>query len=167
VEGFEHYYVINVVRTGATAYIPVGKMDELGVRLVMSQDKMVQVFTTLRDAPRILETDYKRRQAKILEKLLTCRPVLVAEVIRDLSWRKKEKRLTQKDENLLARGMDLLVSEMALATDTGEFEAQETIDAVLEAGMTDTVDERESLLVNAAAPFTQDARLQQLLDQVR
>ena len=93
VEGFEHYFVIAVMRTGATAYVPKEKMDELGVRLVMSRDKLVQVLSTLRDIPRTLEKDYKERQANLLEKLGTARPIAVAEVIRDLSWRKKKKHL--------------------------------------------------------------------------
>ena len=51
VEGFEHYFVIKIMSTGATAYVPVRKMEELGVRLVMSRSKLVQVLKTLRDVP--------------------------------------------------------------------------------------------------------------------
>jgi CarD family transcriptional regulator len=140
VQGFEHYYVINILDTGATAYIPAGKMEDLGVRPVMSRNKLTQVFETLGSLPRVLSKDYKRRQARIQDKLGTGRPVPIAEAVRDLAWRKKKKRLTQKDEALLSRGMDLLAGEMALATDTEIFDARETIDIALKAAMAEDND---------------------------
>lgn len=135
VEGFAHYFVINVLTSGATAYVPVGKMQELGVRPVMSRTKLAQVLRTLRGMPRVLSKDYKQRQARIQEMLGTGRPVPVAEVVRDLAWRRKHKNLTQKDEALLARGMDLLASEMAAATDTQILDAREAIDVTLRGAM--------------------------------
>lgn len=139
VEGFEHYFVIQILNTGATAYVPIGKMEELGVRRVMSRNKLTQVLKTLRDVPRVLSKDYKLRQQRIQEQLGSGRPIPVAEAVRDLSWRKERNRLTQKDEALLSRGQELLATEIALATDTQLLDAQAmiqtTIDGALEAGM--------------------------------
>jgi CarD family transcriptional regulator len=132
VDGYNHYCVIRVHRTGATAYVPKDKMTELGVRLVMSQSKLGQVYETLRAVPRKLSNDYKKRQAGVQEKLGTSLPVPIAEAVRDLTWRSKRKRLTQKDETLLNKGRELLAIEIALVTDTQVLDAQETIDAELE-----------------------------------
>jgi CarD family transcriptional regulator len=167
VQGFEHYFVIEVVRTRATAYVPIKKMEELGVRSVMSRDKMVEVLETLRTEPRVLAKDYKRRQAKIEEKLETRRPIPIAEAIRDLSWHEKENRLTKRDGDLLAKGVELLATEMALMAEGEIADAQQTIDAVLKAVMTNTADEPESLTTDVATPVTQNALLQKLLDRVR
>ncbi len=131
VEGFEQYFVIEVIRTGATAYIPKRKMAELGVRQVMTRKKIAQALSILRSMPAVLANDYKQRQAGIQEKLQTCRPSYVAEAIRDLAWHGKRKHLTQKDEDLLNRGRELLAGEMALATDTEITDAQEAIDTML------------------------------------
>ena len=81
VQGFEHYFVIKVIRTDATAYVPKRKMQELGVRSVMSRDRMDQVLDTLRGEPNELPWDYKPRQAGIEEKLVTRRPAKIAEAI--------------------------------------------------------------------------------------
>lgn len=140
VEGFEHYFVIKIMGTGATAYVPVRKMEELGVRLVMSRSKLAQVLKTLRDVPRVLSKDYKRRQERIREKLGTGMAIPVAEAVRDLSWRKERKRLTQKDEDLLNRGRERLATEIALATDTQVFDAEERIDDVLRVAIMDGFD---------------------------
>jgi CarD family transcriptional regulator len=167
VEGFEHYYVINVVGTGATAYVPVRKMDELGVRRVMSRDKLAQVFNTLRGTPSELSTDYKQRQMLVQEQLLTRRPIQVAEAVRDLTWHRIRKRLTQKDETLLNQGRELLASEMALATDTQIIDAEQTIETVLTVATTSERDGQAGLQETGANLVpTSDALVQKLLSGV-
>jgi RNA polymerase-interacting CarD/CdnL/TRCF family regulator len=113
----------------------MGKMDELGVRPVMSRTKLTQVFRTLHDQPRELDGDYKLRQAWVMEQLETRRPIAVAEAVRDLTWHRHRKRLTQKDESLLSHGRELLANEMALATDTEVVDVQQTIETVLTAAL--------------------------------
>jgi CarD family transcriptional regulator len=167
VDGFEHYFVIDVVRTGATAYVPMRKMDELGVRRVMSRTKLALVLSILRSTPCALSSDYKQRQAVIQEKLRTCRPAPVAEVVRDLTWHKKRKHLTQKDEALLNRGRELLVSEMALATDTQIPDAQETIDTVLRVALASGHDDSEGPREDVtAATVASEPFLQKLFKRV-
>jgi len=56
----------------------------------------------------------------------------VAEAVRDLTWRRRNKRLTQKDEDLLTRGREFLAAEIALATDTQVIDAQATIEDALQ-----------------------------------
>jgi hypothetical protein len=56
----------------------------------------------------------------------------VAEAVRDLAWRRESKRLTQKDEALLGRGLEFLAAEMAVATDTQVVDARERIDTALQ-----------------------------------
>ena len=131
VKGFEHYYVINVVGTGATAYIPMRKMDELGVRPVMSQVKLGRVLTKLREVPQRLSKDFKVRQARIQEKLATARPIKVAEAVRDLTGRRRRRYLTKVDERLLKRGRELLAAEMAAVNGIDVLYAHQTIDAAL------------------------------------
>ncbi len=165
VKGFEHYYVIKILRTGATAYVPVRSMGDLGVRRVMSGTKMRQVLDTLRQMPRVLSSDYKQRQQRVEEKLATGLPILVAETVRDLMWHRERKRLTQKDEVLLNRGQELLASEIALAADAQIHEAQETINSLLRASMTDQADaaegKRASGTARAPTPETLARRLMQ------
>jgi CarD family transcriptional regulator len=133
VDGYRHYFVIKVLGSGATAYVPMGTMGELGVRPVMSSDKLDQVLGTLGSVPSDLSSDYKLRQAGVHEKLETRRPVNVAEAVRDLTWHRKRKHLTQRDEALLNHGKELLATEIALVTDREIPNAYELIDAALSA----------------------------------
>lgn len=165
VQGFEHYFVIKILRTGATAYVPVRSMGDLGVRRVMSRTKLRQVLDTLRQVPRVLSSDYKRRQQRVEEKLATGLPIQVAETVRDLMWHRERKRLTQRDEALLNRGKELLATEMALLADAQIHEAQETINTMLRASMSDEADaangKRHSGADRAPSPETLARRLMQ------
>jgi CarD family transcriptional regulator len=127
----KHYYVIKVLDTKTTVYVPISRMEELGVRPVMSPGKLSQVLGTLEGVPDTLSNDYKKRQAGVQEKLETGLAVLVAEVVRDLTWHGRRRHLTQGDEALLRRGRERLVDEMACATDAGAIETHALIDGTL------------------------------------
>jgi len=131
VKGFEHYYVIKMLAARSTAYVPIGQMDQLGVRLVMTWAKLVQVMGILRSVPSALSNDHSERQAEVQVQLGSRLPIPVAQVVRDLSWRRKCKRLTQKDQAFLKHGRELLANEMALATDGDVMKAHEMIDGTL------------------------------------
>jgi CarD family transcriptional regulator len=111
VEGFERYYVIKFPEKGLTVHVPVRKVEALRVRPVMSRAKLARVMDALRDSGR---------------------PVRIAEAVRDLTWLKQHGRLTRADTDLLARGRELLSSEIALATGTDTLDAKQTINIALE-----------------------------------
>lgn len=131
VEGFERYYVIEIPDQALIVHIPVRKMDELGVRPVMSSDKLACVLDTLRATPSPLSEDHKQRQAGIREKLETGGPIRIAETLRDLTWRERRERLTQTDNDLLSKGREFLAAEIALVNDTEIADAKRAIDSAL------------------------------------
>jgi len=151
VVGFKHYCVIKILGTGATAYIPMRKMDELGVRPIMSRAKIARVLDALGDEPCLLPQDYKVRQEQIQEKIKTCLPMQIAEAVRDLTWHKQNAKLTKVDEDLLNQGRGLLAGEIALATDSELFDAQDAIDAMLKMAIADEANEFERTRATSVA----------------
>lgn len=131
VKGFENYYVIEIPSRELTVNVPMRKMDELGVRLVMSQTKLAFVLDTLRSAPYQLPKNFKTRQEQIQQKLRTGLPVQVAEAVRDLTWHQQVAHSTKKDSDLLARARQFLAGEMALLAGDEVDNAEKTIDAAL------------------------------------
>ncbi len=131
VEGFERYCVIEIFDKGLTVRVPVRKMEELGVRPVMSPAKLAQVLDALRDRPHLLSDDYKKRQDWVRERLKTGRPLCIAEIVRDLTWHERRARLTRIDSDLLALGREVLSAEIAWVTDTEVADAKQAIDDAL------------------------------------
>lgn len=135
VAGFKHYYIIDIPAWESTVYVPVRKADELGLRAVLSRDKMTGVLDLLAGRPRPLPGDHRERQEQIEGRMAQGRPLEVAEAVRDLAWHKAAARLNQKDEQLMARGRKLLASEIAVVLDIEVDEAYEVMDEALEAAV--------------------------------
>ena len=98
----------------------------------------------LHSAPRHLSTNFKARQARIKQKLESNRPVKIAEVIRDLAWRKQQAHLSPADARLLSHGQEMLATEIALVADTGLSEARQMITTALANAVDGEGDEEES-----------------------
>ncbi len=134
-DGLKRYYVIEILSKGLTLRMPVGKADEVGVRLAMSQARFPQVLSMLRRKPHLLPEDYRERQEQIVTQLKTGRVMQLARVVRDLSWHRHLAHLTKTDTDLLKQGLDLLAAEMALASGDTVSDASKLIEAAMTAAM--------------------------------
>ena len=115
-----------------TIEVPAENCDLVGVRDVIDQDGLEQVFEVLR-APFTEEpTNWSRRYKANLEKLASGDVIKVSEVVRDL-WRRDQevKSLSAGEKRMLAKARQILVSELALAEKTDEGKASELLDEVL------------------------------------
>jgi CarD family transcriptional regulator len=108
-------------------------MEDLGLRPVMSPETLGQMLGLLASEPHTLADDYKIRQARIQEKLKTGLPISLAEVVRDLAWRKHADRLTKAEAAMLAEAQEQLATEMALVNGVEIAEAKAEITALLDA----------------------------------
>lgn len=135
VAGFGHYYVIDIPSRGSTVYVPMSSADALGMRPAMSRGKIAQVLHALAGKPGLLPKGHSERQEELEERLRTDQPLLIAEVVRDLSWHEMAAPLNTRDKELLARGRSLLVGEIALVTETSVRAVEELVGEKLAAGM--------------------------------
>ena len=117
VEGFEHFYMIEIPEKNMTIHIPMRKMEKVGIRPTMSSTDFPQVLDALRSEPNQLSDDYKTRQKEIRDRISGGLPVDIAEVVRDLTWRQKQNGLTKADSDLLGKGLTLLTDEIAEVQD--------------------------------------------------
>ena len=115
-----------------TIEVPAENCDLVGVRDVIDQEGLEQVFEVLR-APFTEEpTNWSRRYKANLEKLASGDVIKVSEVVRDLWRRDQEVRsLSAGEKRMLAKARQILVSELALAEKTDEEQASKVLDEVL------------------------------------
>ena len=76
-------------------------------------------------------TNWSRRYKANLEKLASGDVIKVAEVVRDLWRREKDRGLSAGEKRMLAKARQILVSELALAEKTDEDKAEVILDEVL------------------------------------
>lgn len=110
------YYVLRFANQELTVRVPMRRVSAVGLRQIMSKEKVKQVLATLRAAPKQLPQDYKKRRKALESLVFSGYPVKIAQAVRELTWRRRDKKhLGIEDQRLLEHGRDLLVHEMALA----------------------------------------------------
>ena len=125
------YLVLKVAQGDLTVRVPADNVDLVGVRDVVGQEGLERVFDVLR-APYTEEpTNWSRRYKANLEKLASGDVIKVAEVVRDLWRRDKDRGLSAGEKRMLAKARQILVSELALAEHTNEDKAETILDEVL------------------------------------
>ncbi len=123
--------VLRVQQGDLTVRVPAENVDLVGVRDVVSSEGLDKVFEVLRQ-PYVEEpTNWSRRYKANLEKLASGDVVKVAEVIRDLWRRERDRGLSAGEKRMLSKARSVLVSELALAENTNEDKAEALLDEVL------------------------------------
>ena len=132
IKGEEKIYLkLKVAQGDLTIEVPAENCEDIGVRDVVGQDGLDKVFAVLR-APHTEEpTNWSRRYKANLEKLASGDVIKVAEVVRDLWRRDKDRGLSAGEKRMLAKARQILVSELALAEHTNEDKAEALLDEVL------------------------------------
>jgi CarD family transcriptional regulator len=116
------YLVLKVAQGDLTVRVPADNAEIVGVR---------DVVGVLR-APHTEEpTNWSRRYKANLEKLASGDVNKVAEVVRDLWRRDKDRGLSAGEKRMLSKARQILVSELALAEGTNEDKAELLLDEVL------------------------------------
>lgn len=133
--GSKGYYVIEIPGQGLTLRMPIGKAEEVGMRLAMSQTRFPRVLSALGSPPDPLPADYRERQEKIGARLRTGRAMQLARVVRDLTWHRQRAHLTRVDSENLKQGRDLLAAEMALVSGDTVSDASRLIESTMAAAM--------------------------------
>ncbi len=116
-----------------TIEVPAENCELVGVRDVIDEEGLKQVFEVLR-APFTEEpTNWSRRYKANLEKLASGDVIKVSEVVRDLWRRDQDRGLSAGEKRMLAKARQILVSEVALAEKTDEEQASARLDQELAA----------------------------------
>ena len=125
------YLVLRVHQGDLTVRVPADNVDLVGVRDVVNAEGLDRVFNVLRQPYTEEPTNWSRRYKANLEKLASGDVIKVAEVVRDLWRRERERGLSAGEKRMLAKARQILVSELALAEKTDEGKAEAILDGVL------------------------------------
>src|ERR1051325_2804188 len=130
--GETHEYLVLKLAYGAlTLMVPTTKTDEVGLREVINDEEVEEVFAVLRKKEARMPTNWSRRFKNHVEKLKSGDIYQVAEVVRNLSLREADKGLSAGEKRMLAKARQILVSELTFALNVDEEAAEARLDAVL------------------------------------
>lgn len=125
------YYILHLAYGDLTLMVPADNTEEVGIRDVIARDELDKVFKVLRSKECRMPTNWSRRFKTHLEKLRSGDIYQVAEVVRNLSRRDKEKGLSAGEKRMFAKARQILISEMTFAANVDEAGAGRMLDKVL------------------------------------
>jgi CarD family transcriptional regulator len=126
------YFVLRMTHQDLTLMVPVDNTAEVGLREVVSKQEVKKVLAVLREDESKMAANWSRRFKNNIEKLRSGDIYQVAEVVRNLSIREKDKGLSAGEKRMLAKARQILVSELIFATGGTEEKAADLIDRTLE-----------------------------------
>ena len=125
------YLVLRLAYGDLTLMVPADNAEEIGLRDVINDEEVEEVFAVLRKKEARMPTNWSRRFKNHVEKLKSGDIYQVAEVVRNLSIREADKGLSAGEKRMLARARQILVSELTFALNVDEEAAEARLDEVL------------------------------------
>jgi CarD family transcriptional regulator, regulator of rRNA transcription len=126
------YLVLRVAYGDLTLMVPVDSTEEVGLRQVVSKNEVKKVLKVLTEDESSMAANWSRRFKNNMEKLHSGDPYQVAEVLRNLAIREREKGLSAGEKRMIQKARQILISELHYATGNSEEESEAMIDEVLE-----------------------------------
>ncbi|KJR96474.1 MAG: CarD family transcriptional regulator [Peptococcaceae bacterium BRH_c4a] len=123
------YYILKLPVGDMKVMIPITNCREVGLREVIDSDGVQKVIGILSDQSTNMSANWNRRYRANLEKIKSGNIYEVAEVVRNLINRDKEKGLSSGERKMLENARQILLSELVLATEMEEDGAQSLIDS--------------------------------------
>jgi CarD family transcriptional regulator len=125
------YLVLRLAYGDLTLMVPADNTDEVGLREVINDEEVEEVFAVLRKKEARMPTNWSRRYKNHVEKLKSGDIYQVAEVVRNLSLRENEKGLSAGEKRMLAKARQILVSELTFAINVDQEAAEQKLDEAL------------------------------------
>ena len=115
------FYMMKIVENGMVIMIPTSNVDSVGLRNVISENEVPQVYEVMKEKTHNgNKQTWNRRYREYMDKIKTGSIYDVAEVFRDLFQLKLEKDLSFGERKLLDTAQSLLVQELSIAKDVDE-----------------------------------------------
>lgn len=127
----KQYYVLRLPVGDMKVMIPVNNCRQIGIREVIDRDGVNKVINILNTRGTGMSTNWNRRYRANLEKIKTGDIFEIAEVVRNLRDREREKGLSSGERRMLESARQILVSEIALATELEEEKARSLVDGAI------------------------------------
>ncbi len=109
------FYVLRVKGTAKKILVPIGKEDHVGLRHVMSDDDVKQVFDVLAERDLEFEQEtWNRRSRRYMDKIGSGDPIQLSEVVRDFSVLKGVKILSFGERKMLEMARNLMIQELGI-----------------------------------------------------
>lgn len=125
------YYVMRIPVGNMKVMIPMDNVDSIGLREVANQDVIRTVEKILQTGETSMSNNWNQRYRANMDKIRSGDIVEVADVVRNLVLRERQKGLSTGERKMLDNARQILVSEIVLAKEMLADEAYDWLEDTL------------------------------------
>ena len=126
------YYVLQMPLGNMKVMIPTDNVDNIGLRDIISEDKVGEVKDVLEDKPEKASGSWNRRFHANLDRMKTGNICDVAAVARNLILQDRQRKVSSGERRLMDLARQILISELVFACDKTPDEVEGWVDGILE-----------------------------------
>ena len=123
----QSYYILKMPGE-VKVMVPVDKAEQVGVRNIIDKSSADKVFSVLSQDETEMEKNWNKRYRDNMDKLKSGDIYEIADVVRNLSFKHKEKGLSTGEKKMLENAKQILVSELVLVEQSNKDEMEELVD---------------------------------------
>lgn len=127
----KNYFVLKMPIGEMKLMIPVDNVNNIGLRNIIDEDSVDQVIKILKQGAILNDSNWNKRYRDNMLKMKTGDIFEVAQVVRDLTFRDREKGLSTGEKKMLISAKQMITSEIALATNEDGNGVQEYLDNII------------------------------------
>ena len=123
----QSYYILKMPGE-VKVMIPTAKAESVGVRNIIDKSSAEKVFSVLSQDETMMDKNWNKRYRDNMEKMKSGDIYQIADVVRNLSFKQKEKGLSTGEKKMLNNAKQILVSELVLAEHAPQDEVEQTVE---------------------------------------
>ena len=123
----QNYYIIKMPGE-VKVMVPISKASDIGVRSVIDKAEAGKVLEVLEANETEMSNNWNKRYKENMEKMKSGSIYEAADVVRNLSYKQKEKGLSTGEKKMLNNAKQILVSELVLAEHASENEVENLVE---------------------------------------
>lgn len=123
----QDYYIISMPGE-VKVMVPTQKAEEIGVRNIIDKNDVSKVLNILEEDETEMSDNWNKRYRDNMDKMKSGDIYEVADVVRNLSFKQKEKGLSTGEKKMLNNAKQILVSELVLAEHVPQAEIEKIVE---------------------------------------
>lgn len=123
----QSYYILKMPGE-VKVMVPTLTAEEHGIRNVIDKAEAEKVINVLEQDETEMEKNWNKRYRDNMDKMKSGNIYEIADVVRNLSFKQKEKGLSTGEKKMLHNAKQILVSELVLAEHATQDEVEELVD---------------------------------------
>lgn len=123
----QSYYILKMPGE-VKVMVPTAKAESVGVRNIIDKSSAEKVFSVLSQDETNMDKNWNKRYRDNMDKMKSGDIYEIADVVRNLSFKQKEKGLSTGEKKMLNNAKQILVSELVLAEHASQDEVEQIVE---------------------------------------